>query len=256
MTKMRSLRLLPLIIVLVAHATAAEAQSISGRVVDDATLAGLSAVEVSVVAMAGGDTLRVVTDTAGRFLLRLPTGGRYLLTATRLGYRPLESLVVDVATTQRTEVVLRMAVRAVPIDALTVTARRVDDRHRATWDGFLARHANRREIGSTLIMNRNDPIFRHAVNVRRVLQWLPPRAFSASARRVGRADRCVVVLMDGDNAPGWSVDRVMQLSSTELEGIEFYSNPLDAPLEFRSGGPCSILAVWRRSPNHRVPGGR
>ena len=49
---------------------------------------------------------------------------------------------------------------------------------------------------------------------------------------------------DAENTVVWEDFRLAAVEG--IEGVEFYADPLDAPIEFRDGGRCAVLAIWRR----------
>lgn len=225
------------------QASLAEAQAIRGTVVDAATGGGVAAADI--VAHLEGETAgRATTDSSGGFSLEVPEGGRYRLSVTRLGYAPLDSVYVGLGSRELLEVTLRLSTEPVGLDPLTVTARGLALRHRATWEGFLHRHDERKPLGPVRLALREDPEFYPLMTVG---DWL------RDIRRIRRGT-CVVVMVDGMPLHGWG-DIATSLSTQMVDGVEYYHRQHDAPLEYRDGTSCAILAIWRRRERGSPEGG-
>lgn len=230
--------LVVLTLLVCASPVTVRAQSIRGRVIDATRSGPVVNAEVRVVGRAGF-AASLLTDSGGRFSFRLPEKGRYVLRATSLGYVPSDSAVVDVEQSwQQVEVIIRLATSPIEIAGISVVARGLELRHRATFPGFLERHQSALRVGPARVVAKGDPVMQSAFNIGDLLKWFPKRR------------GCTVVYVDGKVNPGWSdAERVAVL---DIAGIEFYRDVYDAPLEFRGGGPpClrtirySILVVWR-----------
>jgi Carboxypeptidase regulatory-like domain len=211
---------------------ASAGQSIAGTVRDAESGAPIVRADVWLVPPAGPPQ-QLTADSLGRFLFRLPNEGRYRLRATALGYRPAEETDVDVGPRDIVDVVLMMSPTPVELEGIRVLGRRVDPRHLATWDGFLARRETAHTVGPERIVVRTDPEMRGAMRVSDVLQWFP------------HARGCVVYFLDGIERRGWDFE---DMSAAHFEGVEYYRNGAFAPLEYRSlacaGRPYSVIALW------------
>lgn len=230
------------LVVALLLASSAEAQTIRGTVRDVETGTGVAAAEVTAHTDDGPVAL-AVSDSAGAFSLEVPGGGRYRLSVTRLGYAPLDSVYVGLSSREVLEVTLHFSTEPVALDPLTVTARGLALRHRATWQGFQHRYEERKPVGPTRLALREDPDFFPLMTVG---DWL------RDIRRTRRAV-CTVVLVDGMPLPGWG-DIAPALSTQMVEGVEYYHSQFDAPLEYRDGTSCAILAIWRSRDEVEVEG--
>jgi len=236
----RSVAVVVLAYVLVAFPARCElsAQSLHG-VVSHAESGTLIA-GAQVLAVRDGDTIQVVSAPDGSFHMQLPGKGTYQVAASSLGYVPSKPVAVVVEREwQGVELRVQLSAAPLEIEGLTVVARGLDIRHRATFGGYLARLETTLDVGMARVVSRDDAPMKAAFDIADVLRWFP------SARS------CVVVFVDGKLNPGWAQD-FREVALDGVVGIEFYRNPLDAPLEFRGGGPpClrttsfSVLAVWR-----------
>ena len=222
---------------LVICPAAALAQTVRGRVVDAVTELPLQSVEIAVFAGAR-QVAHSRTDSTGRFQYAVPGSGAYRMRAIRIGYRPLDSMAVEVGIRELVDVTLRMSASAVVLTPLVVRERRIDPRHLATYEGLYARRALLPQVGSSRAVLRDDPELASAGTLTDVLKWFTPRK------------RCVVYFVDGVRRTAVAARSIPVVL---LEGVEYYKHDHDAPLELRDGGlTCSnggsVIAVWRRRP--------
>src|SRR5688572_12794731 len=111
--------------VLMVLAVAAEAQSIRGSVVDEATRAPIPNVLVTMIGV--GDLsvgVGVRTDSAGNFVVHAPRAGTWRVRTARIGYAPLTSPPVDLAIGALAVVRLRLTTIAQPLAPVQVVERR------------------------------------------------------------------------------------------------------------------------------------
>jgi hypothetical protein len=212
----------------------AAAQGITGRVVDAESGAGVPSAQVALL-VEGEVHTSVQTDAEGWFTLRAPRSGEFLLRTRALGYaeRPPDSVRVD--PREVVEVLVELGRQAIALEPITVTGRREDPRHAATFEGFLARRVEARPVGPERVVHRADHEMAAAMSVQDVRKWF-----------VGRQS-CIVYFLEGRRSP-WNLD---DMSTDFLEGVEFYRDALTAPLPYRGetcGGSStySIIAVWLR----------
>lgn len=228
----------------VGLATPVSSQSIVGQVVDAES--GRPVAGALVEAYGRDDRGTGTTGEGGQFRILLREGGEYLLRVSHFGYASRDSLRVRIdGRTREVQVEVELSVRPLPLEGLTVLARGMDLRHRATLEGFRARHETALDVGRARVLDRNDPEIATAFDIGDVMKWLPTHGV-----------RCIVYFVDGVLSPGWT-DAAL-VSTRGIEGIEFYHNSSDAPLEMRGGGaPCfrsasfSVMAIWRT----RIRGG-
>jgi hypothetical protein len=217
---------------------AAAGQSIRGRVV---TTDGRGLEGAAVTALLGGNLVaRTFSDSTGSFFVVLRDPGDYLLGVSLLGFRSVDSVRVRVGPKEAVDVTIRMDVSPVRLDPLTINARRADPRHLATYEGFYARRELAKPIGPSRVLVRSDPEMVNAGTINDVLLWLPPA-------------RCVAYYINGHLTESFA-----DISVPFLEGIEFYRDHLDAPLDMRGfNSHCgrsgrspmwSVLALWLRRP--------
>lgn len=121
-----------------------------GRVLDFKTEGPIPGVRVDAVDGRGRQVGSAITDTAGVFHLPRIAKGSYQLRARTLGYRSVLTPFVDLDGYGPVEVIVRLAVDAIPIAPLEVTARPARLHRNVALSEFFQR-AERR-IGGTFIM--------------------------------------------------------------------------------------------------------
>ena len=189
-----------------------------------------------------GKSESVLTDSIGGFVVALPEPGAYQLQVEALGF--LSSGWKEVVADNRrgmVQVDIVLTTSPLEIGGITVVARGLDLRHRASLAGFHERYKTRLRVGSVRQIGADDPELATATNVRDALQWLP----------MGRA-KCLVAYLDGVSQTPTAAD-LGRLSTLDIAGIEFYASQLDAPLELRDNGrPClnrsdwGVVAIWTK----------
>src|SRR5688500_5637832 len=97
------------------------AQRVFGRVLDASTSKPVQNVEVRLIS-ADGPVGRVVTDTAGRFVLRSNLPGNYKIDTNHIAYAPV-SASIELSAELQVEVVLRVSIAATELPPLEVIAR-------------------------------------------------------------------------------------------------------------------------------------
>jgi hypothetical protein len=215
------------------------AQAVTGRVVDAESGAAVPSAQVALL-VEGEVHESVLTDGEGRFTLRAPRSGDFLLRTRALGYaeRPPDSVRVD--PREVVEVLVELGRQAIALEPITVTGRREDPRHAATFEGFLARRAEARPVGTDRVVLSTDNEMAAAMSVRDVMRWfLRPRG-------------CLFVFLEGRRS-SWPV---LDMSTSYFEGVEYYQDGMTAPFPYR-GEICSgsirysVLAVWLRRSSGR-----
>jgi len=216
----------------------ATAQSIRGHVLDAAT--GDPVVNAEVIALGpNAETASAVSNADGRFVVRLPSAGDWTVGASSLGYLASAPLEVELeGTWQQVEVVVRLSSAPIELEGITVVARGMELRHRASWAGFQERRENALSVGPNRIVTRDDGPMKGVFDLADVIRWFPD------------PNRCVAYFIDGKftlfvNDP--SLETMI-----DYEGVEYYRSYRDAPLEYKDVGPCvgspdyTIIALWSR----------
>ena len=110
--------------VLASFPTVGTAQIVTGTVRIEGTGAPARGAWIAVLDSLGERRLAVLTDSTGRFSVRVPGLGPVRLRAQLIGHADGESRVLDVGPGQSVAVALSLRERALPLDAITVEAER------------------------------------------------------------------------------------------------------------------------------------
>ncbi len=212
---------------------AALSQALAGRVASHDDGLPIPGAAVSIYGVSGFRT-SATTNAEGAFRLGLPSEGIYFVAVAALGYAHRDSIPVEVGIGEEVAIAVELSTSPLEIEGIEIVARGFELRHRATLGGFRERHLSAPAIGSRRLFDRNDPEMRTAFDLDDVMKWFPV------TRRM-----CFDVFVDGVRRPGWDDFRLAAVEG--IEGVEFYADPLDAPIEFREGQRCAILAIWRRA---------
>lgn len=103
---------------------AAAAQTVTGSVRIDGTAAAARGAWVALIDSAESQRAAILTDTAGRFVLRAPAPGRYRVRAQLIGHADALSVELVLVAGRTESVALFLRTRALPLAAITVEAER------------------------------------------------------------------------------------------------------------------------------------
>jgi hypothetical protein len=214
-----------------------------GVVTDAATREPIAGAELVLRNQRGAVVARAETGADGRFVLPAQDPGPHTAEVRRLGYTEVPPLSIELGR-DVVDVEIRLSLSPVPLDPLVVRGRRYDPRHDATWEGALARYDRLPSVGARRVVMRTDPEFAGSFVPAQVLRWFP------------RGHGCTIVFFDGRVATrpetaGWWLH---ELSTEDLEAIEFYRSWHDAPHGLQDVPPsvtspssCSVVALWPRT---------
>ncbi len=105
---------------LASGATAAGAQTVSGRVLDEALEVPVPAAVVRLVDVDGEEHARVAADELGRFSIAPPFEGEFVIAAERLGYEPFRSPLFGMAIEGSVRFDLLMRARPIGLEGFSV----------------------------------------------------------------------------------------------------------------------------------------
>jgi Carboxypeptidase regulatory-like domain/TonB-dependent Receptor Plug Domain len=217
-------------------------------VVTDSGLRPIEGVDVSILL----SSIHVATDASGHFQIsKVPTGD-YLLTARRLGFRPIATGVnVSPGDTARPAILLEPSPTELPavtiVEHKASTRLREFDERRARGDGEFFTQA---QIEARNVVSMFD-ILRQAKGVRLIPAG--PGWFAMSARQWTTCPMQVYV--DGvplaGSRPNVPFDLNLLPSPKEIMGVEVYSGPASVPQwlpngPVSSGHNCGVILVWTR----------
>jgi hypothetical protein len=245
-----------LLLVLAAHAVpaAAAAQSgVRGRVLDAQSGEPLATTAVALIDAQQNVVARAVANTQGVFFLSAPTGGEYRIEAQRIGYTAALLGPVRVEADRLTELQVRLAPDAIPMDALIVASERqiaflqrqgFYERRRSGFGRFLDRY----QIESRGIPQGTVDLLVGMPGVRIVYTQAGERlvvmrgGVGASMNAAYCAPR---VVLDGIEVRDFNVDQ--DIRPHEIEAIEVYASGTQAPARFGGlGAACGVIVLWRR----------
>lgn len=247
---------------LIVAASSAEAQYLHGRVIDRAS--GEPVASAAVLVVNPDESIRsgAITDRDGRFDLRT-TPGTFLLRVQRVGYATTGSVPLELARSDSLNFEVKLSVRAVAIDSLTVTTVAGGPRDPS---GFFKRQS---EVAGRFLgpyeVERRRPVspadLLHDIPGFQVL----PRTGGYGVLMRGRNRRCIpTIYVDGLLAHrGTQTNRLVQASDDDgvlleslvhanaIRAMEVYQSGATAPVRFRpvgpiGGGDCGVLVFWTR----------
>lgn len=270
-------RLLPaLLLALVAAPLAA--QQVRGRVVDDAG-GSVRAANVVLQDIDGQRLAATRTDSLGLFELPVPREGTYRLRAERIGYGQATTEAMQVGGRISLELKLRLSVRAVALDPLTITARPDEPRDaRLVQVGFY----DRQDQGRGYFFEREDIRRQRPVQMSVLVSQVPGvvvstgGSFSAGDVVMVRGTHCLPsVWLDGrlaragmrlERSGEWGGSAAARLSPfsrrspparshapamddlvapEEVDAVEVYRGAAEVPAVFGfTGGGCGAVVVW------------
>jgi len=237
---------------------------VSGVVVDSAGVPIPHAV-FSVV----GESLRVVTDSQGRFRLAVPPGPR-LIAVRALGYRPL-MWAVTLGSGLEASGRIRLQRLSIALPEITVVGERY-------VPGRLAGYYQRRQTGlgkyidsatiARRFPSRTADLLQGIAGVR-VLQGHDPFTPSVGFVRCSdiltfrpqaspclldpncgvhpgvKSEQGVAVYVDGFRVLGDPGDILGTINPADVEAIEVYRGPAELPAEFNSDD-CAAIVIWTK----------
>lgn len=251
---------LGLLLVLAAAATV-EAQSVVGRVVEEATGEPVPGATVSIFrATAQGlvdeeeHVLTVLSGGDGRFRMDLPSSGSFALRTQRIGYAAATTAAVGVRPGETVHVELRLSTEAVALEPLRVTARQPPNPYSAR----LARmgHYERRAIygpegsGFGRFLSLEELERRNAFYVSDYLAMIPGVTVRGGGGRRAPAIflRSVTGIAGGQCRPSFYINRMYIdtaeidefISARDIAAIEVYPG-YTSPAEFPPRSACGVI---------------
>ena len=221
------------------------AQTLRGRVVDATSGQPIDKVNVVLTRANGSRVGQVTTDPTGLFIFIAHEAGEYRLSASHIAYQTARTNPVFVGIAEEAVVELKLATTPIPLDPLTVLARRADTRNDATYDGLYARFRLFPPIGNRRVLLPHDPEMKYSSNTIDILGWIEP------LRRRG----CQVVYWNGvvQQSAETAAFR-LETPVSMLEGVEYYRSMNDAPFAYRDvpfyQQECTsfhVVALWART---------
>ena len=233
-----------------------------GRVVDAESAMPIALAIVSIVAEGESrDAARQTTDSAGRYRLRAPHAGRYVIHVRRVGFSPQRTAAYELRRSEERVVDFSMTRLAADLDTVVIAEQTV--RQSFMLDGFMARQA----LGVGRFYDREALEARGFPTMATLLREVPGLRVSSSAGRTNvRLNRAGTLSSQGTQcAPGIILDGVIvgrpddspestsgllgSINGREVEGVEIYRSRSQVPAEF--AGPearCGAILIWTSQP--------
>lgn len=201
--------------------------------------------ELSLLDAGGVPVARVHADDRGAFRLPAPGPGSFHVQASRIGFATI-SAEVALGAEESTEVELRMAEEAVPLEPIVVVGRR---RIRpGTLEEFYDRMARMQQVGKGQFLTREQIADRESMPLPFLLQTLPgvwTDTPSGGVKLVSSGSGGMFCtpefVLDGQPMLGG----YRELQTMDLEGVEVYRGYSEAV----EGHPnrCGTVFLWRRA---------
>jgi hypothetical protein len=254
-----------LALVLPAAATAQDLPTLSGIVLDFANEAVVAGARVELLGARDRSLASTYADSTGAFSFARVRPGTYRLRAQSLGYRQVVTPEVNVAA-EPVEVVVRLAVGAVPLAPLEVVTRAQPQRAHINIElsGFYER--SQRKMGGTFIM-RDEIDARNPSRVTDLLRTVGSLTVTGDVMVNMRCNNGPPVYLDGillkhmssgrrrpgpssptsGIDPGAAWDAANSVDPFMLEGIEIYKGPATLPPQFAAFvGACGAILMWSK----------
>jgi hypothetical protein len=215
--------------------TPATPQIIVGRAVDATSGAPVGVVEIVLLDTLDARHATVVSNLVGEFFIMVPSPGTYLLRASRLGHATARTGPIEIGEDEAVEVELRLDVRPLELEPLTVVVRRRESLRERDLREFYERieRYGRRYTGPIRILAREDLEEWKAFTLNTVLEFNAPYWHSFGEECAPK------VFVDG------STDRVLHgyASVSHVEGIEFYRRYGPMGTRFRDPDGCGVVLI-------------
>ena len=221
------------------------AQSVSGRLLDDATDAGIAGAVVMLLDLDGQVLSRASTAEDGAFELAVPAPGQYRVRAQRIGYVMATSPPLDLVQFRSLVVEFRLSTAAVPLAPITVVGREAMRDPRLEFMDYYERKAiyGKEGMGFAHFLDGEELERRIAFSVLDLLRDLPGiRVRAAGGRKLvvtGRRGCRPAFYLDGTRVRV-PVDEMILPSA--IVAIEVYPG-IVSPVEYL-GSRCGVVVVW------------
>lgn len=243
-----------LAILLLVLPAPAYAQVIRGTILDPASGARLSVVDIRVSDRAGRLLLSAVSNQSGEFALPVRAADEVRLHFERIGYQPATTELLTVKSGEVLELEVHLVPSAVPLQPITVRGRRQTDQRLVE---FYDRATVGKRTGFGRFWTRADLDRHPGLPISHLLRTVPSRsscdasevyvdglplsmtpATSLAAARNAQPDSSSE--MQSNRVVDWLVD------PDDVEGIEVYRD-FHIPPEYNPGGQfCQVTLIWRR----------
>lgn len=235
------------------------AQTVTGSVVRVGERSAIADARLVLRDAQGGVRATAISDTEGRFQLDLAVPGLVRLEVEHIAYAPWETVEFRVGTDETIEVEVRLGIDAIPLEPLSVLARRSTRGRLAGFEqrrtdlggfgGYFLTEADieRRPVATTTGLVRATPGMSVARNGSGVMQ-----------QNVIMAGNCVArTFVDGirvSQTDGGSLDDL--LPPERVAGVELYPRGMSAPAQYQDieNPACGVVLFWTKEPRAGIVG--
>lgn len=225
----------------------AHAQLVRGAVRAEADSTAIESALVRLIDDEGVTRDSVVTDTLGQFILSASAEGRYLLNVSHIGYTAM-ARPITLEQGYEVTVVLTMALNAIALEPLIVTARREVP---LQYVGFYRRSRS----GAGRFITREDIEQRRPVRTTDLFHVMPRISLvyanpqfagtqMVAMRTTGGSYCAPNVFIDG--MIGMTAEDINSLLPEDIDGIEVYTSPALTPIEYQRNTNCGAILFWLR----------
>jgi hypothetical protein len=231
---------------LVCAAPPAQAQTLSGRVLDDSTSRPIAGAEVILRDSLDNTFSIEVTDFAGRFGMTIPAG-IYTFQVLRMGYEPIYTPPFEVtAETGDIDLTITLPNAPVMLDPIIV-----EGQEQAFAPGPLQGFYERKRQGWGIHMDREAieakaPV--HFTDILRNIAGLRLIPAGGDEYEVHSSPGCpVTYYFDGRRYTPGEYGINTEIGVTSLEAIEVYRRASETPADFLSGDSrCGVVVIWSK----------
>jgi hypothetical protein len=233
---------------------------IRGQVVREPEGEPVPGVTLHLLADAGEEVSRVLSDEVGGFALPVGSGSAYRIRGTRIGHAELLTERFTMETGDTLDVLLRMGPQPITLSEIEVVARA-----RPPRAGRVAGFYERAERGFGTFLTRDDIERRGPVRLVHMLaehgmEVTPVGGSAFTLGIVNRRTNCApMVYVDGirmthrqrrggAGAIGEAGEAVGLVDPLDVEGVEIYRGGATVPGEFGgSTAQCGVILIWTRT---------
>lgn len=186
------------------------------------------------------------TDSSGNFRLADLPVGNVTVKVRAIGYESMTATAsIADESTVRLDFEFRAVVELPPVTVESPSLRARDARLRGFYD--------RRAAGFGRFVTREDIEKRDPGDSRDLLRGMPGVRVVGNriqmASSMSSSNCRVQYFLDGIHILAPAADFLLQFRPRDLEGLEVYRGPAEAPAAFsRGGAECGVIAIWTRTP--------
>jgi len=246
-------------------AVGANAQTISGTLMEVESGQPISLGLVIMMTEAGDSVTSGVTNGQGRFSVTAPDGGSFMLVASAFGFKETAAGIFELGGDGKMDVEFRIAATPMPIDGLLVSLNRPALEHQLVKNGFVRRVTRGLGRFITPVMIEESPaltsedLFRGIPGVLLTQPQGGINAFQgASLRLAGTGQFCTpTIYLDGTRlsvqmTSSLPIEVIAPLQT--IDAVEIYRRPSEIPVEYgmtqsgsSQGGNCGVVVLWTKT---------